>query len=48
MAIKNEAKIKNALIVAISLRNRDSVSAHFGQLESLWEKNRVYVGKDNA
>ena len=38
----------NALIVAMSLRNRDSVSAHFGQLESLWEKNRVYVGKDNA
>lgn len=38
----------NAMIVAMSLRNRNSVSAHFGQLESLWEKNHVYVGKDNA
>ena len=38
----------NALIVAMSLRNRGSVAAHFGQLESLWEQNRVYVGKDNA
>lgn len=38
----------NALIVALSLRHRDSVSKHFESLESLWEKNRVYVGKDNA
>ena len=38
----------NALIVALSLRKRDSVSKHFAQLESLWEKNRVYVGKENA
>lgn len=38
----------NALIVAMSLRSRDSVAAHFGQLEKLWEKNHVYVGKDNA
>ena len=36
----------NALIVALSLRKRDSVSKHFAQLESLWEKNRVYVGKE--
>ena len=38
----------NALIVAMSLRSRDSVAAHFGKLEKLWEKNRVYVEKDNA
>ncbi len=38
----------NALIVALSLRHRDSVSKHFARLESLWEMNRVYVGKDNA
>lgn len=37
----------NALIVALSLRQRDSVSRHFAQLESLWEKNHVYVGKEN-
>ena len=38
----------NALIVAISLRHREEVSEHFAQLESLWERNHVYVGKDNA
>ena len=38
----------NALIVAMSLRHREEVSEHFAQLESLWEKNRVYVGKENA
>lgn len=38
----------NALIVAMSLRHREEVSEHFAQLESLWERNHVYVGKDNA
>lgn len=38
----------NALIVAMSLRHRQEVSEHFAQLESLWERNHVYVGKDNA
>ncbi len=35
----------NALIVAMSLRHREEVSEHFAQLESLWERNHVYVGK---
>ncbi len=38
----------NALIVAMSLRHREEVSEHFAQLESLWERNHVYVGRDNA
>ena len=38
----------NALIVAMSRRHREEVSEHFAQLESLWERNHVYVGKDNA
>lgn len=38
----------NALIVAMSLRHREEISEHFAQLESLWERNHVYVGKDNA
>ena len=38
----------NALIVAMSLRHREEVSEHFAQVESLWERNHVYVGKDNA
>ncbi len=36
----------NALIVALSLRHRDQVSAYFSKMENLWEKNRVYIGKD--
>lgn len=36
----------NALIVALSLRHRDKVSAYFDKMENLWEKNKVYVGKD--
>ena len=38
----------NALIVAMSLRHREEVSEHFAQLESLWERNLVSVGKVRA
>ncbi|MBQ4164979.1 MAG: SIS domain-containing protein, partial [Oscillospiraceae bacterium] len=32
----------NALIVAVSDRNRESVELNFNKLERLWERNEVY------
>lgn len=32
----------NALIVAVSIKNRDKVSQTFGKLESIWEEYQVY------
>ena len=37
----------NAVIVALSMRKKDEVSRRFSQLESIWDKQRVYIGKDN-
>jgi DNA-binding MurR/RpiR family transcriptional regulator len=37
----------NALIVALSIRHKGEVSAYFSKMESLWEKNQVYIGKDS-
>ena len=37
----------NAIIVALSMRKKAEVSARFTQLENIWHKNRVYVGKEN-
>jgi DNA-binding MurR/RpiR family transcriptional regulator len=37
----------NALIVALSIRHKDEISAYFSKMESLWEKNQVYIGKDS-
>ena len=38
----------NALIVALGLRRRQQVAAHFEQLEGIWEEKRVYLGKDRS
>jgi len=32
----------NALIVAVSIKNRDKVTENFGKLESIWEEYQVY------
>ena len=36
----------NAIIVALSIRKKDEVSQRFAQLEAIWDKQKVYVGKD--
>ncbi len=36
----------NALIVGLSIRHKDRVSAYFSKMENLWEENKVYIGKD--
>ena len=36
----------NAIIVALSIRRKDEVSQRFGQLEAIWDKQKVYIGKD--
>ena len=36
----------NAIIVALSIRNKDEVSQRFNQLEAIWDKQKVYTGKD--
>ena len=38
----------NAVIVALSMRKKDEVSARFAQLEGIWHKNRVYAGRENG
>ena len=38
----------NALIVALSQRRRAQVSAHFEQLENIWEEYHVYQGKERG
>ena len=37
--------VLNALIVALSLRRRDELSAHLKRLESIWNEHGVYVNK---
>ena len=37
----------NAIIVALSMRKKDEVSRRFSQLEAIWDKQRVYIGKDS-
>lgn len=37
----------NALIVAISLRQKEDISSNFSQLESIWSEYNVYVSKKN-
>ena len=32
----------NAIIVAVSTRNKDNIEQTFGKLETLWEENQVY------
>ena len=32
----------NAIIVAVSARNKDNIEQTFGKLEKLWEENQVY------
>ena len=32
----------NALLVAVSSRNRESAEQIFGKLEQLWDRNEVY------
>ncbi len=36
----------NAIIVALSIRRKDEVSQRFAQLEAIWDKQKVYIGKD--
>lgn len=36
----------NALIVSLGLHRRDDVSAHFKQLEGIWDEYSVYIGKE--
>jgi DNA-binding MurR/RpiR family transcriptional regulator len=37
----------NAIIVALSIRRKDEVSQRFNQLEAIWDKQKVYVGKES-
>ncbi|MGI6151843.1 MAG: MurR/RpiR family transcriptional regulator, partial [Christensenellales bacterium] len=36
----------NAIIVALSIRRKDEVSQRFNQLEAIWDKQKVYIGKN--
>jgi len=36
----------NAIIVALSIRRKVEVSQRFSQLEAIWDKQKVYIGKD--
>lgn len=36
----------NALIVALSQRRRQQVTAYFDEMEDIWDKYHVYLGKD--
>ncbi len=38
----------NALIVSLGLHRREDLTHHFGQLEEIWNAQRVYIGKDHA
>ena len=36
----------NAIIVALSIKRKNDVSLRFSQLEAIWDKQNVYVGKE--
>ena len=38
----------NALIVALSLRRREELSAHLKRLESLWNAHGVYLDREDT
>lgn len=37
----------NALVIAVSINKQTSVSKEFSDLEKIWDKYKVYVGKDD-
>lgn len=38
----------NALIVAVGLRKKDTISQSFGKLEKIWDENKVYTDNGKA
>lgn len=38
----------NALIIAVGIRKKADLSAEFSDLEKIWDKYKVYVGKDDV
>ena len=36
----------NALIIAVGLREKESISCSFAKLESIWDENKTYIDRD--